>query len=287
MEEVKVMTAHQALLLEMLKDFDAVCRKHHISYQLFAGTALGAVRHHGFIPWDDDVDVILMRSEYDRLLTEAAGDFDPERYYVQRENSAHWPMQFSKLRRNHTACIEKYHPKDPLVHQGVYIDIFPCDNLSDRPLMRRLQFAASRAIIAKALYARGYETDSAAKKVFMQLCRPLPRRVLEALCMRRGDDRTALLHSFLAAGKRFEKNLLPRAWLTESVELPFEDGVFPVTAHYDALLTQLYGDWHVLPPPEARRCKEHAAIIDLERSYTDYLAAQRAMRIDVCTRSIR
>lgn len=169
MGEVKVLTAHQTLLLEMLKDFDAVCREHHISYQLFAGTALGAVRHHGFIPWDDDVDVILMRSEYDRLLTEAAGDFDPERYYVQRENSAHWPMQFSKLRRNHTACIEKYHPKDPLVHQGVYIDIFPCDNLSDRPLMRRLQFAASRAIIAKALYARGYETDSVAKKVFMQL----------------------------------------------------------------------------------------------------------------------
>ena len=136
MDEMKVMTAHQALLLEMLKDFDAVCRRHHISYQLFAGTALGAVRHHGFIPWDDDVDVILMRSEYDRLFAEAAGDFDPERYYVQRENSAHWPMQFSKLRRNHTACIEKYHPKDPLVHQGVYLDIFPCDNLSDRPLMR-------------------------------------------------------------------------------------------------------------------------------------------------------
>ena len=125
------------------------------------------------------------------------------------------------------------------------------------------------------------------KKVFMQLCRPLPRRALEALCMRRGDDRTALLHSFLAAGKRYEKNLLPREWLTESVGLPFEDGVFPVTAHYDALLTQLYGNWHVLPSPEARRCKEHAAIIDLERSYTDYLAAQRAMRIDVCTRSIR
>lgn len=84
-----------------------------------------------------------------------------------------------------------------------------------------------------------------------------------------------------------KKNLLPRAWLTESVELPFEDGVFPVTAHYDALLTQLYGNWHVLPSPSERRCKAHAAIIDLERSYTDYLAAQRAMRIDACTRSIR
>lgn len=74
MEVVKDMTAHQALLLEMLKDFDAVCRKHGIRYQLFAGTALGAVRHHGFIPWDDDLDVILMRSEYDRFFAEAAVD---------------------------------------------------------------------------------------------------------------------------------------------------------------------------------------------------------------------
>lgn len=67
--QLEKMTVHQELLLEMLKDFDAVCRRHHISYQLFAGTALGAVRHHGFIPWDDDIDVILIRSEYQRFLT--------------------------------------------------------------------------------------------------------------------------------------------------------------------------------------------------------------------------
>ena len=74
--QLEKMTVHQELLLEMLKDFDAVCRRHHISYQLFAGTALGAVRHHGFIPWDDDIDVILIRSEYQRFFDEAAGDFD-------------------------------------------------------------------------------------------------------------------------------------------------------------------------------------------------------------------
>lgn len=123
--QLEKMTVHQELLLEMLKDFDAVCRRHHISYQLFAGTALGAVRHHGFIPWDDDIDVILIRSEYQRFFDEAAGDFDPEIYYVQQEHGAHWPMPFSKLRRNNTTCIEKYHSRDPQMHQGVYIDIFP------------------------------------------------------------------------------------------------------------------------------------------------------------------
>ena len=287
MEVVKDMTAHQALLLEMLKDFDAVCRKHGIRYQLFAGTALGAVRHHGFIPWDDDLDVILMRSEYDRFFAEAAVDFDADTYYVQQENSAHWPMQFSKLRRNHTACIEKYHPKDPLIHQGVYIDIFPCDNLSDRPLMRKLQFAASKIVIAKALYARGYETDSVLKKLFIQFCRLLPRRPLESLCMHRKADRTKMLHSFLAAGRKYKKNVLPRVWLEETVEMPFEDGRFPVSAYYDALLSRLYGDYQKLTPMEERKCKEHVAILDLENSYHSYLEKQETLDISVFTRSIR
>lgn len=147
------MTAHQSLLLEMLKDIDTVCRKHRISYQLFAGTALGAVRHHGFIPWDDDADIIMPRREYTRFFQEAAGDFDEALYFVQQEHSAHWPMPYSKLRRNNTTCIEKFHPKDRSTHQGVYVDIFPCDNLSDCALIRRAQFIASKIVIAKGLYA--------------------------------------------------------------------------------------------------------------------------------------
>lgn len=287
MEVVKDMTAHQALLLEMLKDFDAVCRKHGIRYQLFAGTALGAVRHHGFIPWDDDLDVILMRSEYDRFFAEAAVDFDADTYYVQQENSAHWPMQFSKLRRNHTACIEKYHPKDPLIHQGVYIDIFPCDNLSDRPLMRKLQFAASKIVIAKALYARGYETNSVIKKLFMQVCRMFPLKGLKAICIRKKDQKSQLVHTFFGAGSKYEKNIFPRAWIEQSVEMQFEDGVFPVSAYYDELLTKLYGDYHALPNPEDRKCKEHVAILDLEHPYEAHLSELHNMQFDVLTRSIR
>lgn len=287
MEAAKDMNAHQRLLLEMLKDVDAVCRKHHIRYQLFAGTALGAARQGGFIPWDDDLDVILARSEYERFFREAVDDFDPKIYYVQKENSAHWPMQFSKLRRNNTACIEKYRPKDPLTHQGVYIDIFPCDNLSGNLLMQGVQFAASKVIIAKALYARGYETDNFSKRLFMQVCRFLPRRPLEKVCMRQWDEQTRLFHSFLAAGRRFQKNRMPREWMEESVEIPFEDGIFPITAYYDALLTQLYGDWRALPSPSERRCKEHAMIIDLRHSYTEYLVEQQDMKIETYTRSIR
>lgn len=287
LEQQTQVRAHQMLLLEMLKDIDAVCKKHRISYQLFAGTALGAVRHHGFIPWDDDVDIIMPRSEYERFFREAAKDFDGTLYFVQREHSAHWPMPYSKLRRNNTTCIEKYHPKDLKTHQGVYVDIFPCDNLSDRALMRKIQFCASKIVIAKSLYARGYETHSVIKKLFMQVCRVLPRKGLEALCMRKKDKKSQMVHTFFGAGSKYEKNIFPRTWITQSVEMRFEDRAFPVSACYDELLTKLYGDYHTPPDLKDRKCKEHVAILDLEHSYAEHLSELHNMQFDVLTRSIR
>lgn len=281
------MTAHQELLIEMLKDIDTICKKHRISYQLFAGTALGAVRHHGFIPWDDDVDIIMLRSEYERFFSEAAGDFDKTRYFVQREHSEHWPMPYSKLRRNNTTCIEKYHPKDLKTHQGVYVDIFPCDNLSDSALVRRMQFVVSKIIIAKSLYARGYETNSVAKKLFMQVCRVFSLKKLKAICVREKDQKTLFVHTFFAAGRKYEKNIFPRTWIEQSVEVQFEDGVFPISAYYDELLTKLYGDYHALPSLEDRKCKEHVAFLDLGRSYEAHMSELCNMRFDVLTKSIR
>ena len=85
-------------LLEMLREIDRICRKHDIPYQLFAGTALGAVRHGGFIPWDDDLDIIMLRKDYLRFLFLAERELNSELYALQAEFTDHWPMFFSKLR---------------------------------------------------------------------------------------------------------------------------------------------------------------------------------------------
>lgn len=281
------MSDHQRILLMMLKDFDRVCKKNHIPYMLFSGTALGAVRHHGFIPWDDDIDVIMLRKNYNRFFEIADRDFDTNTYYIQQEYSEHWPMQFSKLRMNHTTCMEKCHPKDLKMHQGVYIDIFPCDNLSENELVRRMQFAASKVVIAKALYARGYETNSLAKKCFMQLCCFLPQKPFWRFCVREKAQESDMVHSFLGGGSKYKKNIFPRKWFEETIDMQFEDGVFRVSAYYDALLSRLYGDYRRIPKPEERTCKEHVGILDLEHSYTEHLDEQKAMKIDTLTRSIR
>ena len=115
---------HQTVLLELLQVFDRVCKKHNIRYMLFAGSLLGAVRHCGFIPWDDDLDVVLLREDYNKLSNIRPEEWG-DSYYFQYEFSNHWPMHFSKLRKNNTTCLERYHPKDNQTHQGIYMDIFP------------------------------------------------------------------------------------------------------------------------------------------------------------------
>lgn len=277
----------QKIQLSMLKDFDAVCQRHRISYQLFSGTALGAVRHKGFIPWDDDIDVVMLREDYERFFDSASKELDSNKYYVQREFSEHWPMFFSKLRLNGTTYIEKYHSHDARIHQGIYIDIFPCDNLSDSRLMQKLQYIASKIVIAKSLYARGYETNSTVKKCFMQFCRILPTEPFKRHCIRRNDSSSLKVHTFFGGGKKFERSIYLREWFEQSVKMRFEDSEFPVSAHYDEMLRVMYGDYMIMPTLEQRVCKRHAAIVDINKPYTFHLEEQRNMKIEKYTESIR
>ena len=277
---------HRKIMLELLREIDRICTEHGISYMLFAGSALGAVRHRGFIPWDDDLDVIMLREEYDRFLRYAPEELGKE-YFLQKEYSEHWPMFFSKLRKNGTACMEKLVPRDRCQHQGIYVDIFPADRLSDSALLARLQFAAAKVVIAKSLYRRGYLTNSFGKKLFMCFCRLLPAEPFRRLAQLRGHTKTKRVHSFFGASRRFSKSVYPRRWFTETRRMPFEDGEYPVSSSFDELLRTLYGDYLTPSPPAEREVKVHAVLVDPEHSYEDYLDWQAKQQYNVYTRSIR
>jgi len=281
-----VHTAHQQALLTILKEFDRVCKKLNIPYVLFSGTLLGAVRHKGFIPWDDDIDVIMLRSDYDRFLQSADAILDSEKYYLQKEFSEHWPMFFSKLRLNDTACIEKYHPKDKETHQGIYIDIFPADSAAKSPLGRKLQFYASKVVIAKSLDRRGYETNSIKKKIFMGICKFLPLTPFLNL-VKRGESNSPVVHSFLAAASSYSKNVYPRGYFEDKIDIEFEGETFFAPKCYDELLKIIYGEYMVMPSIEERRIKQHAVIVDLDKSYEHYIEIQKKMKFENYTRSIR
>ncbi|MBE6981887.1 MAG: LicD family protein [Ruminococcaceae bacterium] len=284
--ELATLQEHQQALLCLLREFDRVCKALDIPYFLFAGTLLGAVRHEDFIPWDDDLDVIMRREDYARFLREAPKVLDAERFFLQKEFSEHFPMFFSKLRLNGTTCLEKYHPKDPQMHQGVYMDIFPCDNAYGNGLGRQLQFLCSKVVIAKGLDAEGYDTDSKLKKAVMRACRILPGKPFRRI-VRGPKTPKKQVHCFLGAASSYRRSIFSRNFFEKPVELSFANGQYPVPGQYEAVLSTLYGDYMVIPPKEERKCKEHALLVDLTRNYPHYSAYRDGMRFDMTTKSIR
>ena len=96
-----------------------------------------------------------------------------------------------------------------------------------------------------------------------------------------------MVHSFLGGASDFSKNVYPRRWFTERMDITFEDDRYPVSAHYDELLRQLYGEYMILPPEDQRIIKQHAILVDLEKSYEAYTHYRDGMRFETYTRSIR
>lgn len=153
------------VLFEMLNDFDIFCRENNIEYSLAYGTLLGAVRHKGFIPWDDDLDVMMTRENYKKFLSLFSNN---EKYTLQKEQ-VDYPLYFSKLRKNKTAFIENIKYRKPYrnIHQGIFIDIFPADKVSKNPISRFIQTIFSNILISQALFLRGYQTKNMLKHLFM------------------------------------------------------------------------------------------------------------------------
>ena len=288
-KEVVVMTdiiGHQKVLKELLLEFNRICEKHNIKYILFSGTAIGAIRHKGFIPWDDDLDVAMLRTEYERFLEVAPKELNSE-YYLQAEFSEHWPLYFSKLRKNNTTCLEKYHPKDKKIHQGIYIDIFPIDNASDNKLLRKVQFFSSKVVLAKAFYLRGYDTDSVLKKIFIAMCRFLPLKPFHRITLLKSASESEFVHSFLGGTSDYQKGIYQRKWFDQPIMVVFDGDMFPVSAYYDEMLTTIYGDYMQIPKEEARKCKKHALLVDAECDYSVYENYRDGMSFDVYTRGNR
>ena len=285
-ESPATLEEHQHVMLIMLKELDGVCKQLNIPYTLFAGSLLGAVRHKGFIPWDDDLDVLMMREDYERFLAHAEELLDKDKYYLQREFSDHWPMPFSKLRMNNTTCIEKYHPKDKNVHQGIYIDIFPCDNAGPCSFARVLQFVASKVVIAKALDRRGYDTDSLIKTAFIKLCRLIPEKRLYCFSVS-GNHDSKYVHTFYGASRSLKRCVYPRSIFEKRLLLEFEGCSFPCPAGYDKLLKILYGDYNKLPDENVRKSKVHAIMVDTKRAFDPNNDFRDGIVFRVKTRSIR
>ena len=135
-EQIK---AIQKCELEILSEIDRICVRHRIPYFAIGGTALGAIRHKGFIPWDDDIDIAMERNEYNRFLSYASKELGSSFFIQNIDSEPDSPFYFTKIRKNDTQFVECY-LKEAGIHQGIFVDIFPFDHINNNRWIAALHY---------------------------------------------------------------------------------------------------------------------------------------------------
>ena len=257
------------VLFEILNDFDVFCRENNIEYSLAYGTLLGAVRHKGFIPWDDDLDVMMTRENYNKFLSLFKNN---ERYTLQKEQ-IDYPLYFSKLRKNKTAFIEniRYRKKWTNIHQGIYIDIFPVDKVSKNKIQRLTQSCFSNILISQSLFFRGYQTKSVKKKIFMilaalfYLCKDMMFKFITKFNSKTNFD------FYCCFSGDIKKVYINRNCFEKIKKIDFEGKRFSCISEPEKYLESSYGNWNELPSLKEREGKIHAKIFDALKDYKELI----------------
>lgn len=258
---------------EMLIEVDRICRKFNIKYSLDGGTLLGAIRHDGFIPWDDDADVVMLRAEYDKFYEACKKELDTERFFLQEyRTDENYRWGYSKMRRNGTVFLREgqEHVK---CNQSVFIDIFVYDNVPDHKTLRRMHLFFCYCI-RKALYAEVGMKNSKYKglRLWYKLLYKVPRdkwfRLLKFVAKKTNKQRHKLVRHMTYPYQKGCRYGLPRECFDEYIEKEFEGYTFKIFRKYDLYLTELYGDYMTLPPENMRKTHPVSKIklIDLEMS---------------------
>lgn len=259
--------------MDMLCVFIDVCQKLNLRYYLLGGTLLGAVRHKGFIPWDDDIDVGMPRGDYEIFLEKAQSLLPAYLFLQSLHSEPAYPMCFAKLRNNETTFIESsiHHMK---INHGVYIDIFPLDYYPDNE-QKQLQFNRKNADYIRRISMTFHTAERKAlkthlKSLLIKLRYPsLEKTVRKREALYRSVPPSTKLANY--GGAWGEKEIMPADWYGEGTTLIFEGLEVSAPAKYHEWLTQVYGDYMQLPPEEKRVGHHYVDVIDLHKPYTEYL----------------
>ena len=261
--------------LELLRLFLDICNKWDIQYFLICGSALGAVKYEGFIPWDDDIDVGLPREEYERFLKIAQMELPDWCFLQNYKTEKLFPHTFSKLRNSHTTFIEKGDAALPINH-GICIDIFPLDG-HPKGYMNKVLFAFQRKVYAAMRFCILDDRTKRKIRFRNKLLRVLGCHKMLPFVQKRNEQlykKYRLEESDLWCNYGNWQGKLeyaPKWHYGEGTWATFEGLRIRIPENYDAYLTQKYGDWRKDPPLEKQKTHHVVSIIDTEKSYKYYL----------------
>ncbi len=247
----------QAIQQDLIREVDRICKKCGIHYNMVGGTMLGAIRHGGYIPWDDDADIGFLRSEYEKFREACKTELNHEKYYMQDlRDTKGYRWGYGKLRRKNTTFVrldQEFMPYE----QGISIDLMPFDNVPDTYIARRIHFFRC------FLYRKLFWSEVGSRTEENPIIRIL-YKMMRCISMK------SILKSyqrFINSGQKKRTNLVriltfptprgiygyDRKWYTCLKKYQFGDLVLPGARDYDGYLRIKYGEYMVMPPAEKRK----------------------------------
>lgn len=254
----------QMCMVAILDEIDGVCERHNLKYWLDGGSALGAVRHKGFIPWDDDLDVAMMREDFEQFIKYAPQEFSDKLFIQTKETDKYYHRHIMRIRMNGTKVVGHDEFGDEQYHQGVFVDVFIFDYWSDFSCKLSRLFSIMPEIRSRRKeYPRG-----SWKRIVHGLLTAVPyalHRGFELLFLLwlksiRKNSKLPLIGG--------EQEINTTAFYPKEMMLPptrdfeFEGKHYALPSNPDAYLTMEYGEYMVLPPPEDRRT--HSKLIEID-----------------------
>ncbi len=259
------------LHLDILKEFIRICNKYELRYFLLGGSCLGTVRHQGFIPWDDDIDVGMPRPDYERFMEIAQNEL-PEYYFLQNSKTdPDYPLCFAKIRDSRTTFIERSVSHLNINH-GIYFDIFPLDGLSNG-LLFELRYKFYYLNLQKAYNISDYRRGIS-RILYKIIASFIPdyrkaRDKLTKLVKRCNYDESETVTNYFGAWGKKERH--PRKCFGEGSKGSFEGIEVSIPADPDFYCRGLYGDYMKLPPKDRRVSHHNCTVLDLEHSYKEHI----------------
>ncbi len=265
----------QKKLLDMLSFFHNFCEENDLIYYAAGGTALGAIRHKGFIPWDDDVDIIMPRKDYERLKQLSKNRFDATKKYV-----IEFPLEnldfiysYAKIYDTTTTLIESNRYK---TKRGVFIDVFPLDGVgeSEEAAIEQFKKAEKKINLLSTITCGIRKGRKLYKNVAVVVGRCIPKFIIspQKAIKKINEMGQAVDYDqskFVAnlAGIWHEKEIVEKSWLGEPKLEDFEDIKIYCPQQSDLYLSKIYGNYMELPPIEKRKSHHDFLLIDLNKSY--------------------
>lgn len=264
----------QKKILDIMKYIDKLCRENGIVYYMLGGTALGAVRHGGFIPWDDDLDIIMSPREYEKFKVAMQKDGNSG-FVLQEWRTVPDYLEYAKVRMNGTTFIEESFKDRRDLHQGIYVDIMMLHKVPESRFIQKLVYYESKFVTLYALSQRNWKPKTNGQRWVLKLLKVLPCQWMAERCYRRiyryeGMEQ-GYKYCYWITPAKFRQGLFDKGFFENPVDIPFEDTVLMGSSHIKEYLAYRYGDYMKMPSEAAQKAAVHAMVFDTEKDYKEYL----------------